>query len=318
MLPTLERTELRSLPRFSPLLVAMALGLVRPSLAQVPDWVRQKPAPATQFEKSSAERGGVNPCNTPDPGFAAYSPWAKRSELGLVLLPKQLPSGPTVDVVIHFHGHEPARKEWVRVMSDVVLVGVDLGTGSGPYHQRFSDPNAFEGLLTHVEAEASRAAKRPLRIRRVGLSAWSAGYGAIQEILTQPSGKSRVDSVILLDALHAGYVGDQLNAIQLAPFVDFAALAARGRRFFFVSHSSIVPPGYASTTETANYLVHAVGGRPKPSRPRTSDPFGLELLAYYVSGGFHVRGYAGNGPLDHCAHFGVYRDVLRYHLNRRW
>ena len=35
----------------------------------------------------------------------------------------------------------------------------------------------------------------------------------------------------------------------------------------FVSHSSIIPPGYASTTETANFLIEKVGGKPhKASR----------------------------------------------------
>jgi hypothetical protein len=85
-----------------------------------------------------------------------------------------------------------------------------------------------------------------------------------------------------------------------------------------VSHSSIIPPGYASTTETSNYLIHAFGGRPKPARPRPSDPLGLELRSRFDRKGFHVLGYSGNGTLDHCAHLGLLRDILQVHLTPRW
>lgn len=280
-------------------------------------WVRAKPPADTQYEKSVADRGGINPCLTDDPGFGAYRPWLKVSR-GQVLIPLRLPESGVVDVMIHFHGHEPARKEWVQVMRTAVLVGVDLGTGSQPYHDTFLDPDAFPDLLRQTTARLTAAAGRPIKVRRVGLSAWSAGYGAVQEILTQSRGKQLVDTVVLLDALHAGYVGKGLNPVQLAPFVDFAKQAAAGSKLLFVSHSSIIPPGYASTTETAAYLIDALGGQPQASRPRPSDPMGLDLIGYYVQRGFHVRSYAGNGRLDHCAHIGLYADVLRYHVRRRW
>jgi hypothetical protein len=85
-----------------------------------------------------------------------------------------------------------------------------------------------------------------------------------------------------------------------------------------VSHSSIIPPGYASTTETAHFLIHALGGRPTPTKSRPSDPMGLDLLERFDKGGFHVRGYAGGSELDHCAHLGLYRDILKVHVAPRW
>jgi hypothetical protein len=86
----------------------------------------------------------------------------------------------------------------------------------------------------------------------------------------------------------------------------------------FVSHSSIIPPGYASTTETANFLIHKLGGRPHKTRPRAGDPMGLDLISRYTRNNFHVRGYAGNDTLDHCAHLGLFRDVLKVHIKNRW
>jgi hypothetical protein len=118
--------------------------------------------------------------------------------------------------------------------------------------------------------------------------------------------------------LHSGYDGHSLDASRLAPFVRFANAAAAGERLFFVSHSSIRTTGYASTTETAQYLVWKVGGRPKATVPLDADPMGLERLSVYSKGGFHVRGFKGSGANDHCAHLGLMRDVLRVHLAPRW
>ena len=124
--------------------------------------------------------------------------------------------------------------------------------------------------------------------------------------------------VFLLDGLHCGYAPNSLNAMQIGPFIEFSRLAAAGQKLMFVSHSSIIPPGYASTTETANLLVRAVGGRPTRTKPRAGDPMGLELVQRFSHGNFHVRGFSGNDKMDHCAHFGLLQDVARVHLAPRW
>ena len=223
------------------------------------------------------------------------------------------------DVMFHFHGHEPVRKEWVQVMDGAVLVGIDLGIGSGPYASAFASPEAFKKLVDSVEkAMAAKTGKKNAHVRNVGLSAWSAGYGAVGEILQQELAKKLVDTVILLDGLHSGYSGDSLNELQLRPFVDFAKSAAARQKLMFVSHSSIIPPGYASTTETANFLIEKLGGRPRKTEPRGRDPMGLDLNTRFSKGSFHVRGYDGNDKMDHCAHIGLLRDVLKVHLKPRW
>ncbi len=284
------------------------------------DWVRAKPDASTQTQKTSAERGGINPCMSPDPGWGIYDRWSRAPTMGQVLLPHRGGvSGGRFDVMFHFHGHEPVRKEWVKVERGAVLVGIDLGIGSGPYEASFRNPATFAELLASVErAVAEKNGLASARARRIGLSAWSAGYGAVGEILRHPQWAARVDTVVLLDGLHAGYDGDSLRASQLSPFVAFARLARDGEKLMFVSHSSIIPPGYASTTETANYLIHALGGRPSSARPRSGDPWGLELISRFDRGDFHVRGFRGNDQMDHCAHIGLYKDVLKVYVMPRW
>ena len=46
-------------------------------------------------------------------------------------------------------------------------------------------------------------------------------------------------------------------------FRRFALEAAAGRKTFVLTHSAQVPEGYASTTETADFLIRAVGGEPE-------------------------------------------------------
>ncbi len=270
---------------------------------------------------AGAQRGSVNPCNTPDPGWGVYDRWSRAPSIGQMIAPGRggLTRSGGFDLIVHFHGHEPIRKEFVKEAKGIVLVGIDLGIGSGPYSRAFASPAAFKRLLESVEAEmARRSGRKKTHVRRLGLSAWSAGYGAIAEILRQPAGK-KVDVLILLDSVHTGYVDAEaktLKTAQLDPFVAFARRAVRGRDFMFQSYSSIVPPGYASTQEVARYVIGKLGG--KPRRARRNDVLGLRLFERYDRGGYHARGYRGGDKPDHCGHLGLMKDVLKVHVKPRW
>lgn len=307
-------------------LVVFVLVLAGPSATLAAEerggFIPDKPAQKTQVQKTPEERGGVNPCLTDDPGLGTYEPWNRAPTMGQMLIPARggVTKSGNFDVVFHFHGHDPARKEFVRVSDGVVFVGITLGIGSGVYADAFADPDAFQALVESVEKEVAK--KRGLekaKARKIALSAWSAGYGAVDRILRQKYGKEAVDAVFLFDALHAGYEADgSLDDGQLEPFLAFAKRAKSGKRFMYVSHSSIIPPGYASTTETAAYLVHELGGKRKAAKRRKSDPMGLDLNGKFDAGNFHVRGYDGNDKMDHCAHIGLLRDVMKAHIGPRW
>src|SRR5690606_23836639 len=218
------------------------------------------PAEHTQLEVSSRRRG-VNPCLVPDQGFGAYEGWDRSPTPGQVLVPDEpkLNAAGRFPVMFHFHGHESARKEWVAAVDGAVLFALDLGINSGPYLRKFSNASTFRHLLREVEASVERRLRRPLRVGQIGLSAWSAGYGAVQRILDSEFA-AHIDAVILLDGLHTSSGANAHAYKALAPFARHAQRAANGDALMYVSHSSIVPPSYASTTETANFLVWQVGG----------------------------------------------------------
>lgn len=284
--------------------------------------IGRRPSARSQVQKSKAERGGIHPCNTPDRGFGIYARWDRAPSLGQMIVPNRggLTKDGRFDVMIHFHGHEAVRKEWTQVMDGAVLVGIDLGIGSAAYADPFRAPSTFRRLLRSVEQGVARHTGRSqAKVRKVGLSCWSAGYGAVAQILSQSLGRKLVDTVVVLDGMHTGYLGGtRLDRAQLKPFVRYARRAAQGDGLMFISHSSIIPPGYASSTETARYLVRALGGRPRAAKPRRADPWGLDLNSRFDRGGLHVRGYDGNDKMDHCAHIGLFRDVLSAHVKPRW
>ena len=199
--------------------------------------------------------GGLNPCMTPDPGWGVYGRWSRNISMGQLLAPQRggLTRSGGFDLIVHFHGHYPVRKEFVKTAKGVVLAAIDLGVGSGAYSNAFANPQAFKRLIESIEKEMARiSGRKKTHVRKLALSSWSAGYGAVGQILSQKAGK-KVDALILLDSVHAGYAdvsAKKLKTSQLDPFIKFARKASRGQKLMFQSHSSIIPPGYASTQES--------------------------------------------------------------------
>jgi len=258
---------------------------------------------------------------TPDPGWGLYDPWSNAPSIGQMVAPRKggVTKTGAFDLIVHFHGHEPIRKEFVKTAKGSVLVGIDLGIGSGAYSSGFSSPQVFTNLIASVEAAmAKKTGNKNAHVRHLTLSAWSAGYGAIEQILRQPAGK-KVEAVVLLDSLHTGYVDEHskaLKTVQIEPFIDYAKRAAKKQAFMFMSHSSIIPPGYASTTEVATHVVGELRGKPK--KAKRADVLGLDMIRRFDKGDFHVRGYTGDDKPDHCAHIGLMADIIRVHLEPRF
>lgn len=276
-------------------------------------WVTARPASRWRAEKPASKRGGIDPCDAPDPGFAGFSRWQPLGGGALYLVPESgaFDADGRFDLVMHFHGHDVARKDFVLAAQPFVMLGLSLPTG-GAYRQRLAGPEALGHFVAAIEAALSKQRKATVAARRIAVTAWSGGYEAVSLLLEHHA--ERIDAVVLLDGLHASRKAATME-LQLAPFVRYAQRAATGDAFMLVTHSSIEPGTYASTTETAHHLIHAVGGR--PLEVRRDDRYGLELIGAFSEGSFHVRGYAGGGEADHCAHLALYADALRA-IGRRW
>lgn len=277
-----------------------------------PNWIGARPA--YQYTRSAAERGGIEPCAGQAVDTSSYADWVPLIQ-GHFSAPRalELDSAGHFDLVIHLLGDEPVRRELVQSRVPFVLYTLTIPVGQS-YASLFTGTHSYEAIIAGVEQSLSKKTGKVARVGHVVLSAWSAGFVGVEAALVQPASRD-VDAVVLIDGLHAPRGNRAAFEAQLKPFVDYAARAARGERFMLVSHSSIDPPDFASTTECAHYLIASLGGTPLAAR--RNDALGLELVEYFTRGSFYVRGYAGNDKADHCAQLAVLRDAFAA-LGRRF
>lgn len=240
-----------------------------------------------------------------------------------LLVPEAVRGRDVVDLVIHFHGAAWLPQQAVATLEGPpVAAAVNLGAGSGAYHRAFSNPIAFDSLLGGVIREVSAAAGKSTRIGRLTLVGFSAGHGAIRAILREPRHFAKVDAVLLLDGMHTSYVpegtvlanGGALDTTNLVAFADFARAAMRGEKRFVVTHSEIFPGTFASTTETADWLLRTLALTRAPVL--RWGPRGMQQLSEVRAGGFDLLGFAGNSGPDHIDHLHAMPEFLARTLER--
>jgi hypothetical protein len=223
----------------------------------------------------------------------------------------------TVDVVVHFFGAAWLPEQAVaEAAPGAVAVVINLGGGSGIYDRSFRDPAAFDSLLAQAIRVISDLTRRPVQLGRLTLTAFSAGHGAVRAILADPRHFARVNAVLLLDGMHTSYVperkvlaeGGTLDTTNLVAFRDFARAAMNGEKRFLVAHSEIFPGTFASTTETADWVLGSLGLRRTPVLEW--GPRGMQQLSEVQAGHFELRGYAGNTAPDHIDQLHAMPELL--------
>lgn len=223
----------------------------------------------------------------------------------------------SVGVVIHFHGAAWIPEQAVAALGDgTVVATVNLGAGSAAYDRAFTNAAAFDSLLSAIATAVASVTGAPAPIARVTLVGFSAGHGAIRAILREPRHFARVDAVLLLDGMHTSYIPEgrvladsgALDTTNLVTLTAFARAALRGEKRFLVTHSEIFPGTFASTTETADWLLAALGMR------RVAvlqwGPRGMQQVSEAHAGGFELLGFAGNSAPDHIDHFHAMPELL--------
>jgi hypothetical protein len=220
----------------------------------------------------------------------------------------------SVDVVFHFHAGQMSDREIRTSGVNAVFVSCGWGVGTASYSDAFADPNRFDGMLKTITKRVGAKS-----VRKLALVSWSAGFASISKILRVPRYYAMTDTVVLLDSLHSAYTASgDVDTKMLSPFIRFASDASRGEKAMVITHSAIVPPGYASSTEATRTVLNAID---VPSDEAGNRDVGTETmrLSYRAdTGNLHVRGYRGQGPRDHFDHLHLVGQVLRSWLVPRW
>lgn len=236
----------------------------------------------------------------------------ERLELGEVFVPAALKS--PAPLFIHFHGGTWLPEVAAVRAGKTAVISIQLGSGSSAYAKPFGDTQLFTRLIAEAET------KTRLKFSPLSVTSWSAGYGAVREILKVPDNYTRVDRVLLIDGLHTGYIGaapgtgasqeSQLDAEGLQVFLQFARDAVAGRKQMIVTHSEIFPGTFASTTETADWLLTQLGLKRKAVVKW--GPMEMQQLSEVRAGRFLLVGYAGNSAPDHVDQLHALPEFLRW------
>jgi hypothetical protein len=213
------------------------------------------------------------------------------------------------DVVLHFHGaHSLVRDQVQKAELNAVVAVFNAGIGAEKYGQAFSANGTLSSLLRQVELATTTLCPEGTP-RRIALLGFSAGYAAVEKLLTRPEDRARVDAALLADGLHAGFTDPwkrQLAPNALLPFREFGELAKRGEKLMAVTHSSIMTDGYASTTECSRFLLRAL-------EVPCDDP-----LVSGKQGDFSVEGFTGTDKEAHILQFRQMGTTLLSKLRARW
>ncbi len=233
-----------------------------------------------------------------------------------VFIPGSKRSARAFDLLIHFHGAKYVVENAAgHYPGNLIAATVNLGSGSSVYGNAFEDSTRFATLLDSIKEAAHNSLHHTVRVRRTFLSGFSAGYGAIRNILASTQNYARVDGVLLLDGIHTGYIPDKkvlfeggmVDSSGLAQFLALAWDAARkgSNKKFLITHSEIFPGTYASTTESTDWILQKLGLARTPILKRR--PLGMQQLSTVRHHHFSVLGFAGNTAPDHIDHFhGLY------------
>lgn len=121
-----------------------------------------------------------------------------------LILPSNWKPNNRQTVWMHFHGPNwHTRDEHARAGHTEPIIHASAGEGSTVYANLFKDPAVWDRLIVQIGEELRRrSGRRYLKVTGVHLSSFSAGYGAIRELVKLPSAFKMIQSVVLADSFY--------------------------------------------------------------------------------------------------------------------
>ena len=230
-------------------IVYLALALAPPvSLAQTPATAKNHPSQAL-----SAAAQNPSPMvehTRAHPRLTQQSPPGDRYPLplGTLFVPQGLHRDRPATLLFFFHGGDWLPELAASQQHQMAVVRVQAGAGSGSYVQLFLDPKRFLSLISAAESASHT------HFSQIALGGWSAGCGAIRQILLDPASYDRVNRVLCIDGVHTGYTNgmpgpleSDLDASNLQAWLRFGRDALAGKKRLIITHSEIFPGTFAST-----------------------------------------------------------------------
>ena len=223
--------------------------------------------------------------------------------------------GNVADVLVQFHGDPQTFWNNAKYANlNTVIVTVNYSGLSSAYSTPFSNATLFQSLVDEALTKVRATAAFPdnLTWDKLAVSSFSAGYGAVREILQESNYRSDIDALLAADSLYATTAGDgtPLDS-QMVDYKTFATAAKNGTKTFLYSHSQVPTFTYESTYECADELMQHLG-----VSPTAVNTNGLGTLNFYrtaQTGNFKLWGALGtdgDSHLEHLRYIGEFLDDL--------
>jgi len=268
-------------------LLAQAPATAKNPPSQAPTAAAQNPSPMVEHTRTHPRLTKVSP-----PGDRYPLP------LGTLFVPQGLHRNRPATILFFFHGGGWLPELAASRQRQMAVVLVQAGAGSGSYVQLFKDPTRFLSLIAAAESASH------MHFSQIALGGWSAGCGALRQILLDPASYDRINRVLCIDGVHTGYTNgtpgpgeSDLESRTLQGSLVFVSDALAGKKRLIVTHSEIFPGTFASTTETADWLLREWQFSAHPMV--RFGPMGTQMLSRVSAGGLTVIGFAGNSAPDH-------------------
>jgi hypothetical protein len=225
-----------------------------------------------------------------------------------LFLPARPEPGET-PLTIHFQGASwhAAEEHFERGLCGPLIV-FNNGSGSSVYRAPFEDRQRLARWIMLVEAELRQRWGGGYPVGAVDISSFSAGYGAVREIVKSPEYRQIVRRIVLSDSMYASWTSAS-DPRPLPEHIDvwlpFCLEALAGRKTFCFTYSQVPTEGYASSSSCAKALATALGLPIKPVRtgdePATAEKR-FPLLARADRGHVHLWSYGGEDGPAHLTH----------------
>lgn len=211
-----------------------------------------------------------------------------------------------VDITLQLHGSaSTAERNFVQSGQPGVLVSVMLNGLSGVYTAKFKDPQTFRQILDEVITQLkAKGYDTNGQIRSVTVVSFSAGFGGVREMLKDPQTYARIDAIVMLDSIYAGFTGNpeerKVDPANMEGFLKFARDALQGKKAMIITYCDLRPDNYASTKETADYLMTQLDK--KSNLLQEEWAAGFILQSRFEEGRLKIYGFKGDTGADHMKH----------------
>jgi hypothetical protein len=234
-------------------------------------------------------------------------PEGRREKLGAgtLFIPAALTGKTEAPLLLFMHGGAwiPEVAAAKRRMAAIVIQRSD------GYRAMFEKDDALSAIL------AEAAEMSGMKWNEITVGGWSAGCSGIRQMLRSTAAVQRVDRVLMIDGIHTSYTDgkpgpleSKIDSEALKPILAYAREAIAGRKRLVITHSEIFPGTFASTTETADWLLKELGV--KRQAILEWGPLKTQLLSDAHSGAFRLVGFAGNSAPDHVDQLHALPDLL--------